>query len=105
KRVHGRLLINLYQLLDDHLKGLGELLGDPVQLVDVLYVLCQGEANVRQVSDEDLGRVIFGDAIHRATEAFLQELIDFFPDPRGRQALTTILTEARKVRQRIIERA
>ncbi|MCS6852479.1 MAG: hypothetical protein NZ700_15055, partial [Gemmataceae bacterium] len=71
----------------------------------VLYVLCQGEANVRQVSDEDLGRVIFGDAIHRATEAFLQELIDFFPDPRGRQALTTILTEARKVRQRIIERA
>ncbi|MDW8265237.1 MAG: hypothetical protein RMJ52_07880, partial [Gemmataceae bacterium] len=91
--------------LDDHFKGLGQLLGDPVKLVDVLYVLCQDEAHARQVSDEDFGRAMFGDAIHRATEAFIEELIGFLPDPRGRQALTTILTEARKVRQRIIERA
>ncbi|MCS7168066.1 MAG: hypothetical protein RMI91_11980 [Gemmatales bacterium] len=92
-------------MLDDHFKGLGQLLGDPVKLVDVLYVLCQDEANARQVSDEDFGRAMFGDAAHRATEAFLQQLIDFFPSPRGPQALTTILTEARNVRQRIIERA
>lgn len=105
KRVHARLGLNLYQLLDDRFQSLGALLGDPVRLVDVLFVLCQDEAQARNVSDEDFGRAMFGDAIHHAAEAFLEELIDFFPDPRGRQSLHTILTEARNVRHRMLDRA
>lgn len=105
KRVHARLGLNLYQLLDDRFQALGALLGDPLRLVDVLYVLCQDEAQARNISDEDFGRAMFGDAIHHAAEAFLEELIDFFPDPRGRQSLQTILAEARKVRDRMLDRA
>jgi hypothetical protein len=105
KRVQGLLQINLYKLLDDNFKGLGELLGDPVQLVDVIYCLCKEEADARNVSDEDFGRAMYGDVIFHATEAFLEELIDFFPDPKVRQSLRKIITEAKKVRSRILDRA
>jgi hypothetical protein len=105
KRVQGLLKINLYKLLDDNFKGLGELLGDIIQLVDVLYCLCKEEAEARKVSDEDFGRAMFGDAIHQATEAFLEELIDFFPDPKVRRSLRKIIAESRKVRGRMLDRA
>jgi len=105
KRVQGLLKVNLYKLLDDNFKGLGELLGDIIQLVDVLYCLCKEEAEARKVSDEDFGRAMFGDAIHQATEAFLEELIDFFPDPKVRRSLRKIIAESRKVRGRMLDRA
>jgi hypothetical protein len=105
KRVQGLLKINLYKLLDDNFKGLGELLGDPIQLVDVLYCLCKEEADAKNVSDEDFGRAMFGDVIHQATDAFLEELIDFFPDPKVRASLRKIIAEGKKVRSRMLERA
>lgn len=104
KRVRGLLNVDLYKLVDDGFKSLGELLGDPVRLVDVLYVLCQDEAHARHVSDEEFGRAMYGDAIHQATEAFLEELIDFFPDPKGRNSLRKIVDESRKVRRRLMDR-
>jgi hypothetical protein len=86
-------------------RGLGELLGDLVRFIDVLYCLCREEAEARNVSDEDFGRAMFGDALHQAMDAFVEELIDFFPDPKVRQNLRTIITEARKVRKRMLDRA
>jgi hypothetical protein len=105
KRVQGLLKVNLYKLLDDNFKGLGELLGDIIQLVDVLYCLCKEEAEARKVSDEDFGRAMFGDVIHQATEVFLEELIDFFPNPKVRRSLRKIIAESRKVRGRMLDRA
>jgi hypothetical protein len=105
KRVQGLLKVNLYKLLDDNFKGLGELLGDIIQLVDVLYCLCKEEAEARKVSDEDFGRALAGDAITLATDAFLEELIDFFPEARARSSLRKIVAESRKVRDRLLGRA
>jgi hypothetical protein len=105
KRVRGMLNVDIYKLVDDGFKGLGELLGDVIQLVDVLYCLCKDEADARKVSDEDFGRAMFGDAIHQATEAFVEELIDFFPEARVRSSLRKIVAESRKVRDRLLGRA
>lgn len=105
KRVRGLLNVDLYKLVDDGFKPLGALVGDPVMLADVLYCLCKEEADARNVSDEDFGRAMFGDAIHQATEAFLEELIDFFPDPKVRRSLRKIIAESRKVRSRMLDRA
>jgi hypothetical protein len=105
KRVQGLLKVNLYKLIDDNFKGLGELLADIIQLVDVLYCLCKEEADAKNVSDEDFGRALGGDALYRATDAFLEELIDFFPDPRARSNLRKLLAEGRKVRGRMMDRA
>ena len=105
KRVRGMLNVDLYKLVDDGFKPLGELIADPVQLADVLYCLCKEEAEARNVSDEDFGRAMYGDVIHQATDAFLEELIDFFPDPKVRCTLRKIVAESRKVRDRMLNRA
>jgi len=60
------------------------LIADPVVLVDVLYVVCQDQAEEANVTDEQFGRAMAGDAIDGATKAFLEELADFTPSPRDR---------------------
>ncbi len=67
------------------------LFGDPVTLCDVLYAVCKPEADKAQVSDEDFGRSMAGDAIEHATRALIAELIAFFPNPRERAALSRVV--------------
>lgn len=102
-RVRDTLGVDLYGLVDDGLKGLGGLLGDPVGLVDVIYVLCRKEAEQRGVTDEDFGEAMAGDAIEAATAAFLEALTDFFPNPRVRAGLTRLLEASRTLRGRLID--
>ena len=98
KRVRGTLDIDLYGLVAGGGSKLGELLADPITLVDVLYVLCKAEADAASVTDEDFGRAMAGDTIQHASDAFVAELIDFFPDPRVRAALLKVTEAGRKVR-------
>ena len=55
---------------------------DPILLCDLLYVLCKPQADAAGVSDEQFGQALAGDAIDRATTAFLEALVDFFPSRR-----------------------
>lgn len=104
KRVRARLNVDLYGLVDEKFEGLSKLLGDPVALVDVLFVLCEEEAGKLGVSDEDFGRAMGGDAIGHAADAFTDELVDFFPDPRVRTGLKKVLTASRQVQDIIRDR-
>lgn len=102
KRVRGLLGLDLYSLVDDRFQGLGKLLADPVALVDVLYVLCKDEADKLGVSDEDFGRGMGGDAIEHASTAFLEELTDFFPEPRVRAGIRRVIEAGRKMRDSLL---
>jgi hypothetical protein len=90
KRVRGLLGLDLLGLVDDGFAGLGKLLGNPVDLVDCIYVLCKADADAAGVTDEDFGRAMAGDAIGAAADAFYEEFRDFFPDPRVRGAMTEL---------------
>lgn len=105
KRVRGLLNVDLYKVVDDGFKPLAELLGDPIQLADLLYVLCKDQAEAKQISDEDFGRALYGDVIHSASDAFLEELVDFFPNPRVRQGLRKVIEKSGKMRDLMVERA
>ena len=105
RRVRGALDIDLYQLVDDGMQALGRLVADPVRLADVLYVLCKDEADKANVTDEDFGRAMAGDAIALATDAFLAELTDFFPDERSRAALRRVIAAGREVRTKLLVHA
>lgn len=103
KRVRGLLGgFDIYGLVNDGFQGLAALLNDPIQLVDVLYVLCKEEADKLGVSDEDFGRAMAGDAIEHAADAFVNELSDFFPDPRLRAGLKKVFAKTRMVRDRLL---
>ena len=102
KKLRGLLGIDLYSLVDDRFQGLAKLLGDPVSLVDVIFVLCKEEADKLGVSDEDFGRDMAGDAILLASEAFVEELTDFFPDPRVRAGLKKVIQASMRMRDSLM---
>ncbi len=105
KRVRGLLGVDLYKLVDDGFQALAKLVSDPVQLADVLYCLVKDEADAKQVTDEEFGRALAGDAITLAADSFVEELIDFFPDARARAGLRKVIDAGKKVRERLLTHA
>ena len=76
KRVLSLVQIDLQKYSDPAL--IQRLMDEPVVIVDVIFALCKPEADAAKITDEDFGQAMYGDAIDRATEAFLAEWSDFF---------------------------
>lgn len=100
KRCRALVSVDLYGLITDGFKGLGELLGDPPKFVDVLYVLCMDEANKRDVSDDVFGQSMGGDTLELAADAFTDELINFSP-PRLRPGLKKVVAASKALTERM----
>ena len=88
KRVRDILGIDLANVIQAGKDGavatdtLDRVANDPILLVDILWVLCEGQAKAAGVTDDDFGSSLAGDSIADATRAFLDELVDFFPGAR-----------------------
>ena len=72
KRVRSLLDVNLLEVLDDGCKLLAQLHDDPILLVDVLYALCQPQAEAQGVTDIQFGQAMSGDALLQANRALLR---------------------------------
>ena len=85
KRVRAALGVDLVNVIELDRDGnvrvelIDRIANDPCLLVDILWVLVQGQAKELGVTDEQFGTALAGDAIEAATRAFLDELVDFFP--------------------------
>ena len=97
KRVRATLGIDIPSLIENGSEGLAKLLGDPISLVDVIYVLCRDQAEKQGVTDEQFGEAMAGDAIQGASNAFLEAFADFFQEPRVRAGIRKMLVLSRKV--------
>ena len=101
KRVRDILGIDLVNVIQAGKDGavatdtLDRVANDPILLVDILWVLCEGQAKAAGVTDDDFGSSLAGDSIADATRAFLDELVDFFPGAR-RRVLKKAVDLARK---------
>ncbi len=88
KRVRDILGVDLVNIISTGKDGavatdtLDRVANDPILLVDILWVLCEGQAKSAGVTDEDFGSSLAGESIAEATRAFLDELVDFFPGAR-----------------------
>lgn len=89
KRVRGLLNINLLEILEGEL--IDKLIRDPVLLCDVVYAVCKPEADALNVTDEEFGRAMAGDAIEQATKALLDDLVLFSPSRQARANLQRVL--------------
>ena len=92
KRVRSLTKVDLLAIFDGEL--VGKLATNPVLLCDVLYAVCKPQADAADVSDEQFGEALAGEAIDNATTALLGALTDFFPN-QPRQTLTRLVTETR----------
>lgn len=99
KRVRTLLQVNLLDAVEGQL--IERLVTDPVLLCDCVYAICQPEADARGITDEDFGRAMAGDVIEHACTALLEELVDFFPQPK-RQVLAKALLRLRQLEAKAI---
>ena len=73
-------------LLKAGTKGGGEIvalqdaLSSPVDVGDILYVLCKQQAESRRMTDEDFGRMLAGDVYGHAQLALVEAIVSF-PEP------------------------
>ena len=109
RKVRQKLSIDLADAFDfdtagraktDVLKKIAE---DPVLLIDVLYCICEEQANARNVSDTAFGELFStGEMIEGATNALLQGLLRFLP-PAKRLAMEKILQIANRNMEKMQE--
>jgi hypothetical protein len=92
KRVRNLTDVDLLSILDKP-ELLSDLASDPVRMVDVFYVIIKPQADALNVNDEQFGESLDGEAIEKATECFLEALVDFFPGAR-RATLKRVLDRA-----------
>jgi len=81
KRIKALAGVNIVEEISNA-RLLERLCVDPVLLCDILYAICKPDADRLGVTDEQFGQALAGDAIEAATNAMLQELVDFFPTRR-----------------------
>ena len=102
KRVKTLLSVNLLDAIEGKL--IEQFVSDPILLCDVIYAICKPEADTKEVSDEEFGRAMAGDAIDHATTALLEELVDFFPSGK-RQVLAKALAKLKTFQTKAVETA
>jgi hypothetical protein len=80
KRVRDLLGVNLCDLGHGDLAD--RLARDYCLLANILFVLVMDQADTAGVGDVEFGEALCGDSIDAAQDAFMRELIDFFPSRR-----------------------
>lgn len=59
-----------------------EAMGDPCQVANILYVLCEDQCKKAGVDDREFGRGLAGDVIERANDALYEAYVLFSPSDR-----------------------
>ena len=84
-------------LLDSTGAVLDALSADTIQLVDVLWVIVMPQARQIGISDEQFGASLNGDVIEQATEALVQEMLDFCPTRKANLLRGMMKKEQQKI--------
>lgn len=101
RRVRDLVNVDLTAMLDNGMRPLGELLGDPVKFIDVLFVLVMDQAREYGISDVQFGEQMAGDVIEEAAQKFVQEVLDFFPNSKMRVAGKEVIAKSRELMDEI----
>lgn len=102
RRVRGLTGLNLMELVSGDLAD--RLAADPVLLGDLVYAVCQPQAEAAGIDSAEFGRGLAGDAVDAASKALLEAVVDFFPS-RRRRVLQQALEKLDDVEQELIELA
>jgi len=82
---------------------LEKLAADPCLLVDVIFLICKAQADEREITDEDFGRAMAGDAIEDATDCLLDAIVEFLP-AANRKVYGSILSASRAFQKEATEK-
>lgn len=77
---------------------------DPELLVNVLWSLCKSQAAEKNISEQQFGEALVGDAIDQATAAMLEAIAGFFPKSK-REMVQTLAQRTQAIREVGLQKA
>lgn len=80
------------------------LITDPIQVANILYVICRRQAETIGVTDEDFGYAMGGKSLADGRAALLEELVNFTPDPREQKVVTQQIMKLQELKNKAYER-
>jgi hypothetical protein len=86
----------LTKVVDDNMKLLARILEDPVLFVDILYVLCREQCQQREMEFDTFAEMFMGDLLEKASDAFMESLVNFFQRPKQRASLRKVLRDMKE---------
>lgn len=101
KLIKRELEVDLLDLA--HGAVLDRLANDPALLVDVLYLTCQSQAERANVTAEQFGEAMVGDALDAASEALVDALVEFLPGKK-RALLHKLMEKVKGAEQVMMDR-
>lgn len=103
--IHDQHKLDLWKSLDNAGAMLEELLSDLPQFIRVLWTLIQPQAVGRNVDRAGFCNAIRGDSLAAAQQVFLDEVIDFFPSGRAREAMRAAIKKAKAIQDELAKDA
>jgi hypothetical protein len=100
KRLKNELDLDLMKIAEPDSDLLDRLAGDPILLVDALWVICRDNATI---TDEEFGQRMGGESIDNAVMALMEAIADFFPRAR-REILRKMIAKARQAEETVLSR-
>jgi hypothetical protein len=98
--------IHLTKLVDEDIKKLFELIADPIECVNVLWVCCRSQAEARGIDQRQFAKGFAGESFEAGGRCLVRAVFGFFPpsrrDPllrlveKTEQALTIAMAQAAK---------
>ena len=98
-------LLNIVKLKSDGTIDsslLETLAGNSFLLIEMLYIMLRDQLDAKKIAEEDFYKMLSADDIERAVDLLMEELLDFFPEAKGRvlrrfwEAVKRIEEEARE---------
>jgi hypothetical protein len=105
ERVEAACGVYLPALFDDGGKPLAGFLEDDRKVIAAAWELGRDRAEKDGLTLDDLKKSWGGEVADRATEAFIEGLIDFFRDPKRRGALRKLVAKWREVGGVVLDKA
>lgn len=105
ERVKAACGIDMPALFAERMAGLDALLADQIRFLKVVFECCRPAAEKAGLTIEHLQAEWNGETADAAGEAWMEELVNFFPDARKREALRTAVKTLREMGARIAEKA
>jgi len=97
--------LDILKMFDGEMEVFEKIVGDPVELVDTLWLVCEDQIKERGLDEIGFAKALHGDALMGAAEALVEGVCDFFPDPKRRAGIRQMLRKSKEAGEIMMDQA
>lgn len=102
RQLRAEISVDLLSLLDDNGALLRKLAGDPIQLVDVISVLCSDQITSRDLDERGFAKRLVGHGLEAALDGLIEALANF-SQPRQGAVIRQVWAKAKAMDQKVMD--